>query len=170
VISLIYTNSSTVGLYNTITHWDMECTYANGLKTRFMDDISIRKAEGRSHIGEIPFNHGVLFIGSEGAVAVSRGKWKLFPDTLRKKAKNPGEIRLMASKGRQENFIDSVLSRKQSVADLASAVRSDIICHLSDIAIRTGQTITWSPKQETIVGNPEAAKMMSKPMRKPWAL
>ncbi len=158
------------GLFNTITHWDIEGTYANGLKMRFMDGPSMRKTKDIPHIGEIPFGHGVLFVGSEGAVAVSRGTWKLFPDTLRMKAKDPGKVRLMVSKNHQRNFIDSVASRKQPVGDLASAVRSDIICHLSNICIRTGKTIQWDPAKETILGNPEAIKMMSRPMRKPWRL
>jgi hypothetical protein len=161
----------TEGLFNTVTHWDMECTYANGLKMRFLDQSSIREAEGIPHISEIPFNHGVLFIGSEGAVAVSRGKWKLFPDTLCMKANDPGKIRLMVSNDHQVNFIDSVLTRKQPVSDLASAIRSDIICQLSDICIRTGKPLQWDPLKETIIGSSEAVKMMSRPsMRKPWAL
>ena len=37
-----------------------------------------------------------------------------------------------------KHFVNSVLSRKQPLSDLESAVRSDLICHLCDISIRTG--------------------------------
>ena len=39
-------------------------------------------------------------------------------------------------------------------------MRSDIISHLCDIAVRLKRKITWDPKTETIVGDAEAAKMM----------
>ena len=69
-----------------------------------------------------------------------------------------------------QNFVDCVISRKQPVDNLHSAVRSDIICHLSEICIREGRPITWDPKKETIVDDPEAAKRMHRPMRAPWTL
>jgi hypothetical protein len=56
------------------------------------------------------------------------------------------------------------------VDDLHSAVRSDIISHLSDICIREGCTITWDPEKEMIVNDPQAAKRMHRPMREPWSL
>jgi len=56
------------------------------------------------------------------------------------------------------------------VDDLHSAVRSDIICHLTDICIRRGRPITWDLEKETIVGDAEAVKMMSRPLREPWTL
>ncbi len=56
------------------------------------------------------------------------------------------------------------------MSNLRAAVLSDIICRLCDITIRTGRPVTWDPKKETIVGDAEAAKRMSRPMRKPWTL
>jgi len=68
------------------------------------------------------------------------------------------------------SFIDAVLAREQPVSNLHSAARSDIICHLCDITARTGRKITWDPDKEAIVGDEEAAKRMSRPMRAPWTL
>jgi len=160
----------TEGLFNTITNWDVECTYANGLKMRFMDSKTARKVDGIPHIKEVKFGHCALFVGSKGWVAVTRGSWKVFPETLYRKAKNAGEKKLNVSTHHQQNFVDCVVSRQQPVSDLASAVQSDLMCHLSDISIRTGRSIRWDPKKETIVGDVEAAKMMSRKMRKPWTL
>ena len=160
----------TEGLFNTITNWDVECTYANGLKMRFMDNKTARSAGGIPHIGETKFAHSALFVGSDGWVAVSRGGWQVFPADLYQKAREPGTRRLTVSTDHQLNFVDSVLSRKQPVSDLASAVQSDIICHLSDISIRTGRTIRWDPKAEAITGDAEAVKMISREIRDPWTL
>jgi len=51
------------------------------------------------------------------------------------------------------------------------AVRSDVMSHLCDIAIRTGEQITWDPvKQEIIGGSDKAKAMASRPVRAPWTL
>ena len=38
--------------------------------------------------------------------------------------------------------------------------RSATVCHLGNIAIRTGRKITWDPAKEQIVGDTEAATMV----------
>ena len=51
------------------------------------------------------------------------------------------------------------------------SVRSDIISHLCDIAVRTGETVTWDPDKMDLVGGSERARaMMSRPLRGPWTL
>jgi len=61
-------------------------------------------------------------------------------------------------------------SRAQTLNPIESAIRSDAISHLSDIAIRTGRKIKWDPVLEVIVGDSEAARMTDRPMREPWLL
>jgi len=169
-IPVSYAGTGTIpteGLFNVITNWDVECTYANGIKMRFMDHATMQK-KGVNPEGQ--FKHGSMFVGSEGYVNVSRGAWQVFPDEMRQHVKDVGGIKLEESRNHQHNFIDAICEKRQPIANLESAVQSDIISHLSDIAIRTGDTIRWDPKLETIVDNPVAAKMMSRPMRAPWSL
>ena len=63
-----------------------------------------------------------------------------------------------------------VLAHPSLVCDVAIGHRSATVCHLGNIAIRTGRKIAWDPAAETIVGDPEAAKMLSRPYRTPWRL
>ena len=77
------------------------------------------------------------------------------------------------SKHHQGNFIQAVKERDPDVAvsNLKDAIRSDIISHLCDIAVRTGEKVTWDPiQQELIGGSQQARQMLSRPMRKPWTL
>ncbi|MBM3860777.1 MAG: twin-arginine translocation signal domain-containing protein [Verrucomicrobia bacterium] len=157
----------TEGLFNTLTHWDAHFVYPNGLKMRFMDNETAAKE--KPHPG-VEGGHGTLLVGSEGWVLVSRSGWKVSDEAIRQKAKEPGPKRLPVSPDQIQNFVDSVLSRQQPVDNLHSAVRSDILCHLIDISVRTGRKIQWDNKRETIVGNAQAAKMMRRDMRKPWTL
>ena len=41
---------------------------------------------------------------------------------------------------------------------------------LGNIAMKLHRKIRWDPKQEQILGDDEAAKMLSRPMRAPWTL
>ena len=61
-------------------------------------------------------------------------------------------------------------SRAATVSPLPDAVRSDVISHMCDIAVRLDRKITWDPKKEEIVGDSEAARMLHRPMRSPWTL
>ena len=83
---------------------------------------------------------------------------------------DPETANLAISHDQQKNFIDSVKSRQQAVSGVLDSARSDIISLLCDIAVRTGRKITWDPKQDKIVGDEEAAKMVQRPMRAPWTL
>ena len=111
-----------------------------------------------------------MYVGTEGWITVTRSGWKVFPESLYKQGKEPGKIRLIESLNQRENFVDAVLKRKEPISPLHAAVQSDLISQLSDICIRTGRKITWDPEKESISGDEEAAKMMSRPMRKPWTL
>jgi hypothetical protein len=69
------------------------------------------------------------------------------------------------------NFIDCVLSRKETAAPVGVAHRSITICHLGNIAMRLGrEKLKWGPEKEQIVDDAEAAKMLSRPYRDPWKL
>ena len=41
-------------------------------------------------------------------------------------------------------------------------------CHLANIAFRVGRRVRWDAAKEEIVGDPEAAGMLTRPYRAPW--
>jgi len=142
----------TEGLYDTVYDWDM----------------TIQMAEV-----EMTFKPGgdsTRFIGPDGWVQVRRGGIEAEPKSLLESKIGPDDVHLMESRRQDQNFIDAVKSRTDPVSNLRDAVRSDIISHLCDVAVRTGRKITWDPKQEEIVGDPEAAKRLHRDMRAPWTL
>ncbi|PYJ56401.1 MAG: hypothetical protein DME24_22345 [Verrucomicrobia bacterium] len=69
-----------------------------------------------------------------------------------------------------KNFIECVRSRKKPAADVEIGHRSTIVAHLGNIAYRTGHKIRWDAAKEEIVDDPEAAKLLARQRRKPWAL
>jgi len=161
----------TEGLFNTVVGWDMEATYSNGIKMYFMDTRTARKSTripGAEQLAK--FANCTQFIGDKGWVAVSRSGLVCSSEELRRKAKDPGPVKLPVSKQHLHDFVNSIISREQPVGTLDSAIRSDLISHMGDIGIRTGETLRWDPKKSTVVGSSDAVKMMHRPMRAPWTL
>ena len=59
----------------------------------------------------------------------------------------------------------------EGLSNLRDAVRSDILSHLCDIAVRTGERIAWDPvKHQLVSGSTQARDMLQRQMRAPWTL
>ncbi|MEW6234854.1 MAG: gfo/Idh/MocA family oxidoreductase, partial [Candidatus Omnitrophota bacterium] len=82
----------------------------------------------------------------------------------------PDEIHLYNSPNHQQNFIECVQSRKETICPAETAHRSTTICHLSQIAMLLKRKTRWNPEIEQFIGDEDANKMISKPMRPPWHL
>ena len=143
----------TEGLFNTVTNWNVRIQYANGLKMTFT-----------------PGGDSTKFIGDEGWVQVRRGGIDAEPKSLLTSTIGPGDVHLTKSTNHAQNFVDGVKSRATPVSNLDDAVYSDIISHLGDICIRTGRKIQWDPVKEEIIGDEEASRMLSRPLRAPWTI
>ncbi len=127
---------------------------------------------------------GARFEGTEGWVEFVDGGLKTSPDSLKDTKIGLQEIHLpvaVKSRAKDEpprsmsydhvrNFIDCVKSRQDPVEPVEAGHRTASLCHLGNIAMKLHRKIRWDPKQEQILGDDEAAKMLSRPMRAPWTL
>ena len=77
-------------------------------------------------------------------------------------------VRAMPNPDRLLNFTEAVRSRRQSCGHPEAAHRTATIMHLANIAIRMGRKIRFDPVREQIVGDEEANRLVSPPMRAPW--
>jgi len=146
----------TDGLADCATSWKVHHKYADGVTMIYMDNEQHKQ--------------GVTFQGSEGWVHVSRqGIWAE-PQSLLTSVIGRDEIHLIESKGHQRDFLDAVKTRGQTICPIDVAVRTDTICHLTDICTRLGRKLHWDPQKEDFVNDPQASRMLSRPMRSPWHL
>jgi hypothetical protein len=56
------------------------------------------------------------------------------------------------------DFVLGVKNKVSPISNLKDAVRSDIISHLSDIAVRTQSVVKWNPKERTLIDATQAQK------------
>ena len=113
---------------------------------------------------------GTVFVGEKGSLSVYRGGLAANPPELLKSVEVPPIVKMEANTAHVQDFIDCVKSRKKPSADISIGHRSATVCHLGNIAVRTGKKITWDPKKETIVGDSEAAGWLTKEYRRPYSL
>lgn len=69
----------------------------------------------------------------------------------------------------QKNFIDAIRGDDKLRADIEIGHTSTTLCHLGNIAYRTGLTLTFDPKTET-THSPEANKLLGREYRKGFEL
>ncbi len=113
--------------------------------------------------------HGVQFEGPAGWIFVSRGDTLEASDpTLIEQPLPANATRLYASDDHMGNFFACIKSREAPICAAEIGHRSASLCHLGTMAIRLGRKIEWDPVAEQFKNDPEAEKMLTREMRKPY--
>ena len=157
--------------YNTANRFNIYHTFADGM---VMNVCS-----------ESPDGNGVLFEGTEGRIHVSRGRVKgkcieegisdLFTEDdyialnnglpLGTRFEGEYDAQRRAFLVHKENFLYCIRNGGKPISDIESHIQSLHLCHLSAIAARLKRTIAWDSKNETIVGDDQAASFLSREQR-----
>jgi len=146
------------GIYDVPTEYKFTCKYANGIEMVVANDQ------------QVPKGMGTVWYGEKGWVHVDRGRQATNPAELWNEKIGPGEMRLYESRDHQQNFLDCVKSRQKTIAPIEVAHRSISVGLLGEIAMRLERKLHWNPDKEEFVNDPEANRMLSRPMRAPWHL
>jgi predicted dehydrogenase len=147
----------------------------NGYNTPSQFTVDLRYPHDvRVLINTSKTENGILFEGNAGRIFVNRGKLTGKPvEELASQPLPPDAIRLRNSipfwghysSVHVRDFFDCVRTGKPPISDVVSQHRSVTACHLSNISMRLGRKIRWDAARETILGDPEANGMLSRPQR-----
>lgn len=140
--------------------WDAWLQYENGVKMHYTG----------AGPGLDGVRHGITFLGSEGWVWVNRGAIESRPAELLREKIGPGEIRLPVSTLHQQDFLNGVRSRGETLSNIDVAVRSDTVCQMVWVALHLQRKLRWDPLREEFVDDAAANRMMQRAMRAPWHL
>ena len=172
--------------YNTHPTFNLKYTYPEGTEVFAMSGGGSRvyglvdaKGEKRKGKGGKVYEgidgneNGLLIVGEEGAIFVSRG-FILASDAkiLSEPLKDDPMLYPTRPTDHMGNFLDCVKTREKPIADVVVGAGSVIVCHLGVIALMTGKPLTWDPAAHKFTGrNAEAGnKLLSREMRSPWKL
>jgi predicted dehydrogenase len=150
--------------YNVPRDYQVRYRYANGVALTVLDN-------GRN---------GITFTGTEGKIFVNRGtiagkpvddlvnnplsreNFRLYQDNL-ERPERAGKLDAIVN--HMGDFFDCAVSRKTPISDVESQHRSVSTCHLGNIALRLGRTLSWNPTTEDFVSDSEANALLSRPQR-----
>jgi predicted dehydrogenase len=148
--------------YTCHPHFQVTYRYANGTTVY----ATSRKVQNDSN--QI---NGVRFDGEDGKWLFVRREGITASDPRIISEPLPGNaMRLPNFNSQMRNFIDCVRSRQQPICNYEVGHRSVSVCHLGNIAIRTGLNLRWNPETERFIDNDEANLWLGREMRPPWRL
>ena len=108
---------------------------------------------------------GVTFYGDQGSLIVG-GNELAIQDMAGKQIDrfsiNRGEIEHL------QNFVDCIRNGDRPNCDIEEGAKSALLCHLGNIAYRTGRTVNCDPTNGHIVGDEEQAQLWSREYRHGW--
>jgi predicted dehydrogenase len=110
---------------------------------------------------------GVNFHGEKGTMALTDGHCKIYDlnNKVVREIKPRRDDTLHFA-----NFAEAIRDGKKLKSEIEDGQRSAMLCHLGNIAVRTGHTINYDAKAGKIVGNREASKLWQREYRKGWEL
>ena len=119
-------------------------------------------------------SHGVGFVGNNGTLVVDRGGWEVIPEG----GDNPAMERVELQKGdgqglnnHMKNFIDCIKDRdKVPNTNIEIAANTARVCHLGNIAFKTGRRLYWDADNSKFIGDEDANSYLVPTYRSPWEL
>jgi len=148
------------GIFNVPYEYKVMTKYANGLTMIIANDRQLPHGMGTCWYGE---NGKWLHVTRDEPIHAN-------PKSVVDEVIGPNETHLYESKDHHQNFLDCVKSRRETITPAEVAHRSLTPALLGEIAMLTGRKLKWDPEKEEIIGDEEASRMLSRPMRSPWHL
>lgn len=166
----------TEGACDTATKWDVNFEFASGVTLNFQGLPVLDNGGPTTRDAKLweekygrTTNHGTAFEGTDGWVMVDRAHVVASNPDLLKEPEENYAVQLPRSDYHAQNFLESIRSRRPAIANMEEAFRSDVLCHLADIAARSGRKLVWDSSTEKFRNDDAADRRLAlRPARAPW--
>jgi predicted dehydrogenase len=110
----------------------------------------------------LPF---VSFYGSGGVLAQNGNGYKIFDEKGKETGSGTGPG---GDKVHVQNFLDTIRGRAKLNSEIAEGQKSTLLCHLGNIAYRTGRTLHINQQDGHIMNDGDAEKLWGREYRAGW--
>jgi predicted dehydrogenase len=107
---------------------------------------------------------GIALYGEKGTMLFSSKGWKIVDGPEASEKANNDE------RPHMQNFLDCIRNGGRPNADVEEGHKSTRLCHLGNIAFRTGRTLNFDGATETVKDDREANKLLARTYRSPFTL
>ena len=176
-----------IGHHNDIAHWALGLDKSGPVKVEAQNfrypvkgkifdspiDYTVRSEYegGTTIVISNKVGRGVRFFGEDGWVFTDRRQFKASNAEWTKEGFDPGPVKAYRSDDHRRNFVDCIKSRKQCICPAETGHRSITPGHLAYVSDALKRPLKWDAKNENIVGDAEADKLLKKlDYRGDWSL
>ena len=108
---------------------------------------------------------GVTFYGEKGSMVMAGSKARVLDlnDKTVREIDARGDDRVHFS-----NFVDAIRKGTLLRAPIEDAEKSTTLCHLGNIAWRSGQTVNFDPRMRTVLGDKKTRALAGRNYRPGW--
>ena len=107
----------------------------------------------------------MIFHGEKGSLQIEGAGYAIHDLAGKEIARGEGEA---GDASHLQNFIAAIRGDAKLNAEIEEGFKSALLCHLGNIAWRTGSEVHFDPKGQQILGNPAAAALWTCEYRKRW--
>ncbi len=125
--------------------------------------IDVKSTHPRGFEGS---SFGAAFYGTKGTLVCGDSTYKIFD--LKNELVGQNEQSGRGDIGHIENFFHAIRGDGALNAEIEEGHKSTLLCHLANIAFRTGNTINLDPQNHRITGDKSAEALWSREYRKGW--
>lgn len=148
---------------------DRTLTYASGVEViaGMPPDPTLGVPDQTSNLSQ----GGVVFVGTDGQIAVDRESLISNPAGLVREPVRPDDAPVYHSPSHSGNFLACVRSRQKTICNEGVACRAASLMMLAYIGRQLrGRTLKWDPAAERFAGDDEANSMLTQACRAPYVL
>jgi predicted dehydrogenase len=107
----------------------------------------------------------VTFHGEKGSLAISGGGYAIYDEKGKEVRKATGPASEIEHTG---NLLDAIRTGAKLNSEIKEGHKSTLLCHLGNIAYRTGRSLHVDPKNGHIVGDDDAMKLWKRQYESGW--
>lgn len=111
---------------------------------------------------------GVAFYGEKGTLVFDKNGWHVEQGDKGVEASEKPSGNMDTA--HYQNFLDCIRNGKKPNAEIEDGHKSTLLCHLGNIAYRTGRTLRFDGTTQKIIDDPEASRLLGRSYRKGFEL
>lgn len=106
--------------------------------------------------------YGIAFYGDRATLVIDNTKWQIIVDNKVSESSPPAST---PTEPHARNFVHCVKSRQRPDADIEIGHISTVLCHIGNVAHRTGRRLAFHGDAEHFVGDDEANELLGRTYR-----